>query len=65
VDEATHKNLLLEMGFKDGQIVTQSCPQLTLYIEQAYDSMYTEMLIDAYVDEALSQMGETGTHHYR
>ena len=59
VDEGTHKNLLLEQGFQDEQIVTQSCPQLTLYIEQGYDSMYTEMLIDAYVDEALSGMGET------
>ena len=59
VDEASHKNGLLELGFKDSQIVTQACPQLTLHIEQGYDSMYTEMLIDAYVDEALSQMGET------
>ncbi len=47
------------MGFADAQVVTQSCPQLTLYIEQGYDSEYTEMLIDAYVDEALSAMGET------
>jgi len=59
VDEGTHKNLLLEQGFPDEQIMTQSCPQLTLYIEQGYDSMDTEMLIDAYVDEALSGMGET------
>jgi glutamate racemase len=58
VDEGTHKNLLLEMGFEDEQIITQACPQLTLYIEQGYDSMYTEMLIDAYVDEAVSGMGE-------
>lgn len=59
VDEGTHKNQLIDKGFTDKQIVTQSCPQLTLYIEQGYDSMYTEMLIDAYVDEALSGMGET------
>lgn len=59
VDEGTHKNLLLEQGFTDKQIMTQSCPQLTLHIEQGYDSEYTEMLIDAYVDEALSNMGET------
>ena len=39
--------------------MTQSCPQLTQYIEQGYDSMYTEMLIDAYVDEALTGLGET------
>jgi len=59
VDEGTHRNQLLGMGIGDEQIVTQSCPQLTLYIEQGYDDSYTEMLIDAYVDEALSQMGET------
>ena len=59
VDDGTHKNQLLELGFDDEQIVTQACPQLSLYIEQGFDSMYTEMLIDAYVDEALSGMGET------
>lgn len=59
VDDGTHKDQLLELGFGDEQIVTQACPQLTLYIEQGFDSMYTEMLIDAYVDEALSGMGET------
>jgi glutamate racemase len=58
VDEGTHKNLLLEQGFTDTQIMTQSCPQLTQHIEQGYDSEYTEMLIDAYVDEALSKMGD-------
>ncbi|MCP4045960.1 MAG: hypothetical protein GY732_08240 [Gammaproteobacteria bacterium] len=59
VDEATHRNQLLQLGIIDEQIVAQSCPQLSLYIEQGYDSMYTEMLIDAYVDEVLSAMGET------
>ncbi len=59
VDEGTHRNQLLDMGIGAGQVVTQSCPQLTLYIEQGYDDSYTEMLIDAYVDEALSRMGET------
>ncbi len=59
VDEASHKNALLDLGFSDSQVITQACPQLTLHIEQGYDSPYTEMLIDAYVDEALSQTGET------
>lgn len=58
VDEGTHKDLLLEQGFADEQILTQSCPQLSLHIEQGYDSEYTEMLIDAYVDEALSRAGD-------
>jgi len=58
VDEGTHLELLLDEGVGEGQVVTQACPQLTLHIEQGYDSTYTEMLIDAYVDEALSGMGE-------
>lgn len=57
VDEGTHKDQLLALGIGPDQLVTQSCPQLSLYIEQGYDNMYTEMLIDAYVDEALSNMG--------
>jgi glutamate racemase len=56
VDEGTHKNLLLGQGIENEQVVTQACPQLTQYIEQGYDSPYTEMLIDAYVDEALTGM---------
>ncbi len=60
VDEGAHKNGLLALGFSDAQVMTQSCPQLTLYIEQGFDSMDSELLIDAYVDEALSRMGETG-----
>ncbi|MDH4021165.1 MAG: aspartate/glutamate racemase family protein [Xanthomonadales bacterium] len=58
VDEGTHKNLLQEQGFADEQVLTQSCPQLSLHIEQGYDSEYTEMLIDAYVDEALTRAGD-------
>ncbi|MGA9574658.1 MAG: aspartate/glutamate racemase family protein [Lysobacterales bacterium] len=58
VDEGAHKSGLLALGFSDDQVMTQSCPQLTLYIEQGFDSMDTELLIDAYVDEALSSMPE-------
>jgi glutamate racemase len=58
VDEGEHQRLLLDLGIGAGQIVPQACPQLTLHIEQGYDSEFTEMLIDAYVDEALSRMGE-------
>lgn len=58
VDEGTHIARLLDRGIGGEQIVAQACPQLTMYIEQGYDSMETELLIDAYVDEALSGMGE-------
>ena len=60
VDDATHASQLAQLGFGDQRLVMQACPQLSLYIEQGYDSMYTEMLIDAYVDEALSKIGDTG-----
>jgi len=59
VDEGAHKDALLDLGFNDSQVVTEACPQLTLYIEQGFDSMDTELLIDAYVDDALSRMGAT------
>ena len=59
VDEGAHKSGLLDLGFGDQQVITEACPQLTLYIEQGYDSMDTELLIDAYVDEALSRLGST------
>ena len=45
VDEGAHKNGLLDLGFNDSQVVTEACPQLTLYIEQGFDSMDTELLI--------------------
>jgi len=59
VEEGAHKSGLLDLGFENSRIVTEACPQLTLYIEQGYDSMDTELLIDAYVDDALSRMGTT------
>ncbi len=58
INEGTHTNQLLALGISSKQLVVQSCPQLTLFIEQGYDSMDTEMLIDAYVDEAVSKMGK-------
>ena len=58
VEDGAHKQALLDLGIAEQQIVTQSCPQLSSYIEQGFDAMDTELLIDAYVDEALSQAGE-------
>lgn len=58
VDEGMHKERLLALGIGQEQVLAQSCPQLSMYIEQGYDGMDTEMLVDAYVDEALSQAGE-------
>jgi glutamate racemase len=57
VEEGEHLEKLLAAGIAESQFVAQACPQLTQYIEQGYDAMDTELLIDAYVDEALSSMG--------
>ncbi|MEE4217041.1 MAG: aspartate/glutamate racemase family protein [Xanthomonadales bacterium] len=60
VDEGAHKQQLIALGIGQDQVMAQSCPQLSMYIEQGFDGMDTEMLIDAYVDEALSRAGEIG-----
>ena len=48
-----HKDLLLKKGFLPERIVYQSCPELAKHIEADYSGDETEMLIFAYVDEAL------------
>jgi glutamate racemase len=58
ISENSHKSSLVARGVAADQIITQACPELTLYIEQGFDSMETELLIDAYVDEAVSQLDE-------
>jgi glutamate racemase len=56
VREGTHKNKLVEKGFLPERIIVQACPDLGQYIEKGYDSDETEMLIFAYVDEALQKV---------
>ncbi len=56
VEEAVHKRQLVEKGFLRERILTQACPDLVAYIERGYDSDETEMLIQAYVDEALDRL---------
>lgn len=56
VGEATHKKKLVKRGFLPERIVTQACPELVNYIERGYTSDETEMLIFAYVDEALQKV---------
>lgn len=56
ISENSHKSGLMAKGITADQVVTQACPELTLYIEQGFDSMETELLIDAYVDEAVSKL---------
>lgn len=56
VKEDSHKNRLVEKGFLEDRIITQACPDLGQFIERGYDSDETEMLILAYVDEALKKV---------
>lgn len=53
VSEDTHKKKLEEKGIHSERIIRQACPELADYIEKGWDSDETEMLISAYVDEAL------------
>lgn len=59
VEEGDHHDGLLELGVGEDQLLAQACPQLSFYIEQGFDAMDTELLIDAYVDEALERLGDT------
>ena len=60
VEEGLHRDELINKGFLPERIVQQSCPDLVPYIELGYDSSDTEMLIAAYVDEALQKLPEPG-----
>ena len=56
VGENTYTQELEKKGFLPERIVSQACPELVSYIEKGYDSDETEMLILAYVDEALQKL---------
>lgn len=51
-----HKDQLLKKGFLPERIMYQSCPELAKHIEVDYSGDETEMLIFAYVDEALQKI---------
>jgi len=57
IEEGLHESMLQKRGFTGERIIGQACPDLTEYIELGYNSAETEMLIAAYVDEALGKMG--------
>jgi len=56
IKEETHKKKLEESGIPSPRIIVQACPELVNYIEKDYASDETEMLISAYVAEALHKM---------
>ena len=61
VAQNTHKNQLMQKGFLPERIVYQSCPELARYIEADYRGDETDMLIFAYVDEALKKINDPHT----
>lgn len=56
IEEDSHKKALLQNGIKGERIITKACPQLQSYIEQNPAGEETEMLISAYVNEALENI---------
>jgi len=64
VSEDTYTQELEKKGFLPERIVSQACPELVSYIEKGYDSDETEMLILAYVDEALQKLGDPDPELY-
>lgn len=61
IEEDAHRARLIERGFLPERILPQACPDLVPYIERGHNSSETEMLIFAYVDEAL-QKYSNGRH---
>ncbi len=58
IEEGTYKDRLTNAGFQRDRIISHACPDLVPYIERGYESDETEMLIQAYVDEALQKVGK-------
>jgi glutamate racemase len=56
VAQNTHKDRLFKKGFLPERIVYQACPELVKYIEADYKGEVTDMLISAYVGEALQKI---------
>jgi glutamate racemase len=56
LEEGKHRDSLIRKGFLPERIQGQACPDLVPYIERGFDSSETEMLIFAYVDEALQKI---------
>ena len=52
----SHRRKLVEKGFLTERIHTQSCPELESYIEKDRTGEDTEMLIFAYLDEAVQKI---------
>ncbi len=60
VEEGAHRRLLVQKGFLPERMHLQACPDLVPYIERDFAGAETEMLISAYVDEALQRLPDRG-----
>jgi glutamate racemase len=64
IGENSHMAALVARGIQMDRVVTQSCPQLAAYIEQDADGTATNMLVDAYVSDALAKAGDSKANIY-
>ncbi len=56
ISEGAHARELERAGFSAGRIFTQSCPELESYIERDSAGTETELLIAAFVEEAIQKL---------
>jgi len=56
ISEGTHRRELERRGVSPGRIVSQACPELEGFIERDNTGGETELLIAAFVEEALQQL---------
>ena len=61
ISEGTYQQRLIQQGFLPERIITQSCPELELYIERGFDQEETAWLIQGYVEEALQKLPDKKT----
>ena len=56
ISEGTHRRQLEKAGFAAGRIFSQSCPELESFIEKDSGGAETELLIAAFVEEAVQKL---------
>lgn len=58
IEEGTHKEALLAMGFDENRIINKACPQLQSFIEQNPSGEETALLLTFYLSEALEEVAD-------
>jgi len=64
IGEAEHKKKLMEAGIPEKRITVQACPELANFIENGYQSDETALLVESYVQEALTKLANPKTPIY-